>query len=116
MNVVEYALCISAGLLAVMVVKGLQYMCEVIDMNKIYTKNQIRFYFFLALLLLVVPSMFALNWGVVNLVNLQLMGDVNLGVACCAVAIFTAGLMLAYFAKIALRLNRMLKTHKYDTP
>jgi uncharacterized membrane protein YuzA (DUF378 family) len=82
-------------------------------MSKLYTKNQIRLYFFLALLLLVVPSMFALNWGVLNLVNLQLMDNTVLGVGCCAVAIFAAGMMLAYFAKVALKLHKMLKAYKY---
>jgi len=74
--------------------------------------NQVRLYFFLALLLLVVPAMFALNWGVVNLVNLQVLGNAWLGVACCAGAIAVAGLMLAYFAKIALKLYRLLKVSK----
>ena len=74
-----------------------------------YTKNQIRLYFFLALLLLVVPAMFALNWGIINLVNLQVLGNTWLGVACCAGAIAVSGLMLVYFVKIALKLNKMLK-------
>jgi CDP-diglyceride synthetase len=53
--------------------------------------------------------MFALNWGIINLVNLQVLGNTGLGVACCAAAVAVAGLMLAYFAKIALKLHKLLK-------
>ena len=56
--------------------------------------------------------MFALNWGIVSLVNLEALGSHLTGVFSYAGAIVVAGLMLAYFAKIALKLYRLLKVSK----
>jgi len=76
---------------------------------KLYTKNQIRLYFFLALLLLAVPSLFVLIWGVVYGANLLVLGNTWLGLACYVGAIVVAAALMIYFGKIARKLYRLLK-------
>lgn len=77
--------------------------------SKLYSRNQIRLYFFLALLLLAVPSLFVLMWGVVYGANLMVLGNTWLGLACYVCAIVVAAALMIYFVKIVRKLYRLLK-------